>query len=157
METNHQKEPSDLDNYPTAELHGATSVAALAEVEGWSPDRYVTTLALNIRNDGVGLAAQTDRLRALSQIGAGADRAAASELSRHALLLNSLFEHLVFAAAKAVDAGGLRGAEAAQRLTSAAIRSQRAAAQCLGALKVLRDGAPKKAVNGAVGPDNDHV
>ena len=155
MGTN-QTDRADLSKHCTAELQGATSVAEMAEAEAWNPDLYAVNLARHIREDGVSPAAQVERLRALSQVGTGADKAASDELGRHSILLSALFEHLALASAKAANAGGLRSAEAAQRLATAAIRAQRAAAQCLGALKVLRDGSsiPTRSEIGRVSPDN---
>lgn len=152
--------PADLGERPSVDLDGAATVGELAELEGgWTPDQYSSILAGHIRSDRVSLAAQMERLKALSQIGASADKAAAEELARHALVLGALFETMARAAAEALFEGGPRGVDAAQRLTGAAIRAQRATVLCLGALKALRDLTPTTAtaLMGRLDPDSSNV
>jgi hypothetical protein len=130
-------------NEPSAvNLSGCTGVADMAQREGFDPDRYCISLAHHIRNDGVPMDVQRERLAALAQLagGLGAEKSA-EELTRHYIVLNALFDRLAMQAAKAAGQPGQASAQAAERLTAGAIKTQRAAVAVLGALTMLRQQA----------------
>lgn len=141
----------------TADLSGCTSIAEMSErEEAFDPDRYAIALAHNIRNDGVSLDVQRERLAALARVGShlAASQASAEELGRHWLVLNALFDRLALRAAEVAGQPGKHNAEAADRLTSSAIRAQRAAVSVLGAMKLLRDDARVVQPLPSTPPDN---
>ena len=119
-------------------------MAGMAESEGWTPDSYAITLAGHIRNSGVPLQAQQQRLQALARVGAGADSAAAEALCQHWAVLDALHQRFAMEAFKALDGGGRNAGAEADRFLSASLRAQRAAMGVLSALKVLRDAAPTR-------------
>lgn len=131
-----------LDKVAAADLTGCISVAELAGREQWNPDRYAVALAENIRDSGMPLDLQRERLASLAQLGAGlaGDRASAAELARHFAILEALFHRFTRASSDAMDSHGSRGSEIADKYLSAALKAQRAAMACLSALKVLREG-----------------
>lgn len=133
----------------TAHLSGAATFKEMAHREGeYDADRYAICLAHNIRNDGVSLDAQRERLAALTALaGQTGVNAAADELARHFVVLSALFDRLALQAARAAGERGQQGAQAAERLTAGAIKAQRAAAATLGALNVLRQQASPDNVN----------
>jgi hypothetical protein len=139
MEAN-LKKPAD------AVLLGAHSVEELARLEGWSPQRYALGLSEAIRDSCVPLDAQRERLAALAAMapGLGTDQHSADALAQHFAVLEALWQRFAFAAHNALkdaETGkARRGQEGvADRYLSAALKAQRAAMQCLSALKVLRD------------------
>jgi hypothetical protein len=139
MEAN-LKKPAD------AVLLGAHSVEELARLEGWSPQRYALGLSEAIRDSCVPLDAQRERLAALAAMapGLGADQHSADALAQHFAVLEALWQRFAFAAhgaLKEAQSGNEKKGQqgAADRYLSAALRAQRAAMQCLSALKVLRD------------------
>lgn len=146
----------ELKEPATVNLSNSTGVADMANKEAFDPDLYAIALAHNIRNDGVSLDVQRERLAALAQVGGclAASQASAAELGRHLLILNALFDRLALMAAKAAGQPGKHSAEAADRLTSSAIKAQRAAVSVLGAMKLLRDGAQMVATLPTTTPDN---
>lgn len=149
-------EQAELSRPAEVNLQGAQSVAGMAEREGWTPDSYALTLAGHIRNSGVPLQAQTERLQALAQVGGslavGADSATAAALSQHYAVLEALHQRFAHEALKALDAGGRNAPEVADRFLSASLRAQRAAMGVLSALKVLRDAAPTRTPAPALSP-----
>lgn len=123
------------------ELSASASIEEMASREGWAPDLYAVALAQQIRGDnGQPMGAQVERLQALATTGAGAASASAQELARHVAILGALFERNAILSARVSDPTSRRGAEAVERLTSTAIRCQRAATAALGALHMLRQG-----------------
>lgn len=129
----------DLEQPARVSLSASASIEEMASREGWTPDLYAVALALQIRGDnGQPMGAQVERLQALATIGAGA--ASAQELARHVAILSALFERHAILSARVEDPTSRRGAEAVERLTSTAIRCQRAATAALGALHTLRQG-----------------
>lgn len=148
---------TNIQEAAAADLSGCSSIAEMSRrEEEFDPDRYAIALAHNIRNDGVSLDVQRERLAALAQVGGGlaASRASAEELGRHLLILNALFTRLALMAANAAGHPGKHSAEAADRLTSSAIKAQRAAVSVLGAMKALRDGAQEVQALPTTHPDN---
>ena len=129
-----------LDQPAAVDLTGCTSIAATAGRESWDPDRYAISLAENIRNSGVLLDSQRERLAALAGAGAAAGQASADELARHYSILEALYHRFAHAAIEAMNSGLPRASETADRYLSASLRCQKAALACLSALKVLRDG-----------------
>lgn len=127
-----------LDQVSTADLSGCSSVAAMAGREQWEPDRYAIALAENIRNSGMSLDLQRERLAVLAGAGAAAGQASADELARHFSILEALWHRFARAAAEALDSGLPRASETAERYLSASLKAQRAAASCLSSLLVLR-------------------
>lgn len=103
------------------------------------PDRYTISLAENIRNSGMSLDLQRERLAALAGAGAAAGQASADELARHFSILEALWHRFALAAAEAMDSGLPRSSEKADRFLNAALKAQRAAASCLSSLVVLRN------------------
>lgn len=137
-------------NTPAAvDLTGCTSVADMAaresvEPDNWNPDDYAMLLSEHIRDSGVPLDRQRERLAALAQVGQvlQGDAPAAAELARHALILGALFERFALVAHNlSVKNGGGLTSVAAERYLNAALKSQRAALGTLSALKTLRDSA----------------
>ena len=137
---------SDRNKPAQRALVGAESPEELARREGWTPQRYALGLSEAIRSSLVPLDAQRERLAALAAMapGLGADQHSADALAQHFAVLEALWQRFAFAAHNALkdaETGkARRGQEdAADRYLSAALRAQRAAMQCLSALKVLRD------------------
>lgn len=141
-------EQAELSRPAEVNLQGAQTVAGMAQREGWTPDGYALTLAGHIRNSGVPLQVQTERLQALAQMGGslavGADSATATALSQHYAVLEALHQRFAHEALKALDAGGRNAGAEADRFLSASLRAQRAAMGVLSALKVLRDAVPTR-------------
>ena len=133
---------NQLDQISTADLTGCTTTAAMADAEAWDPDGYALALSEHIRDSRVPLDRQRERLAALARVGAGADRAAADELSRQFSILESLFHRFSRAAHEISINDQDRNSVHAERYLSAALKAQRAAMATLSALKVLRDGVP---------------
>ena len=133
---------NQLDQIATADLTGCASIEAMADAEAWSPDDYALALADHIRDTRVPLDRQRERLAALAQVGAGADRAAADMLAQTAIILEALFHRFSRTAHEISINGQDRNSVHAERYLSAALRASRAAMATLSALKVLRDGAP---------------
>ena len=137
---------SNLNKPAQQALLGAESPGELARREGWSPERYALGLSEAIRDSCVPLDAQRERLAALAAMAPDlkADQQSADALAQHFAVLEALWQRFAFAAHGALKEaqGGTtrRGQEgAADRYLSAALKAQRAAMQCLSALKVLRD------------------
>lgn len=131
----------DLEQPARVSLSASASIEEMASREGWTPDLYAVALAHQVRGDnGQPMGAQVERLQALATIGAGAASASAQELARHVAILSALFERNAILSARVEDPTSRRGAEAVERLTSTAIRCQRAATAALGALHTLRQG-----------------
>lgn len=130
-----------LNEISTADLSGSTSIADMATSEGWEPDFYACSLAEHIRNTNVPMDMQRERIRALAQLGAGlaGAQASADELSQHYAVLDSLFHRFAMAAHGALQAGGPRASEIAERYLSASLKAQRASLATLSALKMLRE------------------
>ena len=150
---------SDLKKPAQRGLVGAESPDEMARREGWTPERYALGLAEAIRSSLVPLDAQRERLAALAAMapGLGADQHSADALAQHFAVLEALWQRFALAAHGALKetqsgAGGKGRVDAADRYLSAALRAQRAAMQCLSALKVLRDtqAAPTTATATAV-------
>lgn len=138
---------SDLNKPVRGEVAGSKSPEELAQREGWTPQRYALGLSEAIRSSHVSLDAQRERLAALAAMapGLGAAQHSADALAQHFVVLEALWQRFAFAAHGALQdaqsgAGGKSRVEAADKYLSAALRAQRAAMQCLSALKVLRDG-----------------
>ena len=124
----------------TADLSGSASTAEMAKREGeYDPDKYALCLAHHIRNDGVSLDTQRERLAALAGMDLEGAKASAQELARHYAVLHALFDRFSLEAVRATGAAGNRGAEAADKLMNAGARAQKAALGVLSALKVLRE------------------
>jgi hypothetical protein len=144
--------------YPATENLGEVEqVADMARLEHFDPDRYAISLAHHIRNEGVQMDVQRERLAALARVGGGLGGASASaqELARHFVILNALFDRLSMETVKAASLPGGRGADAADRLLNAAVKAQRASVAVLSALKVLREEASTGGGGGAAPhPDN---
>lgn len=125
-------------------LVGAHSVAEMAALEEWTPESYAVVLASNIRNSGVGLSAQTERLAALAGIGGAlslqADETTAAMLTEHLAVLEALHQRFAHEALKALNAGGNKAEVVAERYLSASVKAQRACLAVLSALKVIREG-----------------
>lgn len=151
----------------TVDLSGSASTAEMAKREGgYDPDKYALCLAHHIRNDGVSLDVQRERLAALATLsGHLGVSAAADELARHFTVLNALFDRLALQAARVSGERGQSNAQAAERLVAGAIKAQKAAAATLGAINVLRqqtantspekdrDNSPPIAHGGALHPE----
>jgi hypothetical protein len=139
---------NDLAQRAPTEIAETGSLAGMAEFEGFTPTSYALTLASHIRDSGVSLQVQTERLAALAQVGAGlgleADSAAAAALAEHFAILEALHQRFAYEAFKALNAGGRNAPEVADRFLSASLKAQRAAMGVLSALKVLRDAAPTR-------------
>lgn len=143
---------ADLKSHATADLTATATAEEIAKAEGWAPDFYAMGLAHAIRDDGVPLDAQRQRLAALANLAPGIGaQASSAELSRHYLVLNALFDRLAWSAAKTAESGKAQHATAAERLATGAVKCQRAAVAVLSALQVLRDGAA-----GGVPPGHDN-
>ena len=128
-------------------LAGAQSVADMAAAEGfWSPESYALVLSSKIRNSGVGLGAQTERLAALAGIGGSlslqADQASAAVLCQHLAVCEALHQRFAHDAFVALNTGGSKAPEIAERYLSSSLKAQRACLAILSALKVLRSTAP---------------
>lgn len=132
----------DLEKPATVDLTGSASIADMAQAEKWDPDRYSVALSENIRNSGMSLDMQRERLTSLAQVGAGlaGDQATAVEIARHWLTLDALYQRFSRAAVEAMGSDRPRASEIADRYLNAALKAQRAAMACLSALKVLREG-----------------
>lgn len=130
---------ADLAQPAAAEVASAQSVGAMAQAEGWTPDRYALELSEHIRLTTVPLEAQRERLVALAGIGAKADQAAADELARHYTVLEALAHRFAREAVEVPKGNTSRAADAAEKYAAISIRAQRAAVSCLSALKALRD------------------
>lgn len=134
---------SDLTQPATIDLQDVLSIEQLAAREGWDADLYALGLAEQLRTCGQPANLQLERLRALAGPGAAAGRASSDELARHAVILDALFHRCVLLAARCPDpAESPRRAESFERLSRAAIRAQRAAGACHGALLALRQQRP---------------
>ena len=108
-------------------------------MEGWDPERYAVVLAENVRRTDVPLDAQRERLAALACTGAHADQTSADALAQHYTVLEALHHRFTREAFEALDRGGPRAPEVADRYLSASLKAQAAAMRVLSALKVLRD------------------
>ncbi len=146
----------DLDQPAHADLVGSKSIAEMGNREGWTPDLYAVALAQQIREDGQSLGTHLERMQALAGTGPSASSASAAELSRHFVILNALFDRHAHLAAQVVDPTSRRGAEAVERLTTTAIKCQRAATAALGAMHTLRQAeaptTPERPSSGHPGP-----
>ena len=134
----------------TADLQGARSISELAERESYtSAADYSAQFAQALCNSGP-LDLMRERFTALTSAAGHLepDKAAASEVGQHYLILEALFRKLVIQSAAAVGAGGRGSSEAGERLLNGAFKAQRAAMACLSALKVLRDVAPTTSAAG---------
>lgn len=132
-----------LDQISTADLTGSASIADMAAREEWAPDFYAVVLAENIRSTNVSLDRQRERLGALARLGAGlaGAQASADELAQHYAVLEALFHRFAVESHGALQAGGPRASEIAERYLSASLKAQRAGLATLSALKVLREDA----------------
>lgn len=132
-----------LNEISSADLTGSASIADMAASEGWEPDFYACSLAEHIRSTNVPMDMQRERLVALAQVGAGlaGAQASADELSQHYVVLEALFHRFAMAAHGALQSGGPRASEIAERYLSASLKAQRAGLATLSALKVLREEA----------------
>lgn len=137
---------NDLDKrVPThVSLVGSQSVADMAASEKWTPDSYAVALASNVRNCGVDLQAQTERLQALAGMGGAlslqADQTAAA-LAQHYAILEALFQRFTHESLRALNNGGPKAPEIANGYLGASIKAQRACLAVLSALRVIRGGA----------------
>lgn len=131
-----------LNEVAAVDLVGSTSIAEMAQREGWSPDLYAYAMAEGIRNSGTSLDLFRERLAALAQVGAGlaGDRASALEIGRHWVTLDALYMRFSRAAVEAMASDNPRASVVAERYLHSALRVQKSAMACLSALKVLRDG-----------------
>lgn len=136
---NNKNKEQDLTRPAAVNLAGSASPADMAQREGWDPTRYAVVLAENVRRTDVPLDAQRERLAALAGCGALADQAAAEALAQHYAVLEALHQRFTLEAFKALDSGGVRAADVADRYMAAALKAQNAAMRVLSALKVLRD------------------
>ena len=145
---------NQLDQIATADLTGCASIEAMAAAEAWDPAGYALALADHIRDSNVPLDRQRERLTCLAQLGHGADRAAADELSSMFAILESLFHRFARTAHEISINDQDRNSVHAERYLSAALKAQRAAMATLSALKVIRDGAgiPSTPAAGALAP-----
>lgn len=127
-------------------LAGSRSVADMATMEGWDPEKYALVLASTIRNWEVPLQVQTERLAALAGIGGAlsprADEAAATVLSQHLAVIEALHQRFAHQAFISLSSGGNKSVETASRALDASIKAQRACLAILSALRVLRSTAP---------------
>jgi hypothetical protein len=149
-------EKSNLNQPANVSLVEAGTVAAMADREGWSAEDYVIKLAEQIRHPGVSLDFQRERLLALASLGPDADSTGGAALAHHFQLLEAMFMRFSLEAGEALQRGGHKTAEVAERYTSAAVRAQGAALRCLSALKALRD-APSGAGTGCSSGNPDNV
>lgn len=147
-----------LSQIAAVDLTGCTSVADMAaresvEPDNWNPDDYAMLLSEHIRDSGVPLDRQRERLAALAQVGQvlQGDAPAAAELARHALILTALFERFALVAhnLSGGKSAGLASA-AVERYLNAALKSQRAALGTLSALKTLRNSATAPTTTGGI-------
>lgn len=131
-----------LNEVAAVDLGGSTSIAEMAQREGWSPHLYAYAMAEGIRDSGTSFDMFRERLAALAQVGAGlvGDQASAVEISRHWAILDATFMRLSRAAVEAMASDNPRSSVIAERYLNAALRVQKSAMACLSALKVLRDG-----------------
>lgn len=131
-----------LGQVAAVDLSGSASIEAMAEAEGvHNPDSYAIALSERIRDTGVPLDQQRERLQALAQVGAGlaGDKASADELARHFGVLEALFHRFARSAHEVSAKDPIRGSGPAVAYLGAAMKAQRAALATLSALKVLRD------------------
>lgn len=136
MGTNPQ---SGLTQPANADLAVVLTVEDMAVREGWDADLYALGLANQLRDCGQPANVQLERLQALAGAGAEAARASSAELARHAVILDALFQRCALMAARCPDpTESPRRAEVFERVTRVAVRAQRAAGACHGALLALR-------------------
>ncbi len=128
-----------LDQVATADLTAAATVQQMAQVEGWTADRYTLELSERIRLTSEPLDLQRERLGQLAAIGGAADQAAADELARHEVLLSAIFQRFIRQAAELAANDPVRYAKQVDSYMHSALKAQRAAVLTLGALKTIRD------------------
>jgi len=142
----------NLNQPASVSLVGAESMAEMAELESWSGEEYAIALANALRHGGVSLPNQLERLECLAAMGPEADSAAGAEISQNWAVLNALFERFSLEALGALQRGGPKCSEIAQRYNDAAVKAQRSALNCLSALKALRDAPSPTTGSGAGDP-----
>lgn len=132
---------NSLDQPAPSAPTGAGTVGGMATAEGWDADRYALALAHNIREDGLPLDVQRERLAALVGVASGLSGpgVTAEELARHLVILQALFDRFALTAGRLASREEARTAEAATRMLSGAVQAQRAALSVMSALQVLQE------------------
>lgn len=128
-----------LDQPATVDLTASASIVDMAAREGWQSDDYARALANKIRNPNAKFVDQRERLAALAGMGLEADTATAFTLSQHLSILEALFLRFSGESENALQRGGHKSSEIAERYLGAAVRAQGAALRVLSAMKALRD------------------
>ena len=132
---------NDLDKITEADLTECTSIQAMAQKEGWDPDRYAINLSESMGRTGVSLDSQRERLAALASIAPAllGDQSAADELARHEKVLTALFHRFAYTASELAAKDTSRYGRAAGAFLDGALKAQRASMLVLGAIKAIRD------------------
>ena len=128
----------------SADLQDLTNLTAIANREGFSSSTDWAAQFAQALCNGVSLDVMRERFTALVRVAGriSPNCAAAEEIGRHYLILESLFKKLIIQSVEVAASSQRGSSEAAERLLNGAFKAQRAAMACLSALKTLRDTSP---------------
>ena len=126
------------------DLQDARDITEIAQREGFASSTEWAAQFAQALCGGESLDVMRERFTALVSAAGriSPDNAAAEEIGRHYLILESLFKKLIIQSVEVAASSQRGSSEAAERLLNGAFKAQRAAMACLSALKTLRDTSP---------------
>lgn len=129
-----------FDNPAGVGMQGVQNIGDISKREGFHSSTEWAARFADALCKGDSLDILRERFAALVSVAGllSPDNAAAEEIGRHYLILDSLWKKLVISSLDIGETGARGSSEAAERLMNGAFKAQRAALACLSALKVLR-------------------